>query len=219
MVKYYVFTDFDGTLSLTDTGAKLIDICFGYEKRKALDKLVLNKVRTYTDCVAEMWDSVNLTWDQAKEAIKDAKIDPYFKEFQKQCNKRNIPIAILSSGLIKLIHEVLNKSLTDEELEKIQIFANDHTIGPNGHWKIIYRDNSELGHDKGKTIDKIKNNDKDLKIIFIGDGMSDISASQHADYLFAKEGRSLQRWCEQEKIPYYPYTTFEDVWKVLETIV
>jgi len=27
-----------------------------------------------------MWDSVNLPWDEAKELIKDAQIDPYFKE-------------------------------------------------------------------------------------------------------------------------------------------
>jgi len=72
--------DFDGTLSLTDTGAKVIDVCFGYENRKAFDKLILDKVRTYTDCVAEMWDSVNLSWEEAKELIKDAEIDPYFNE-------------------------------------------------------------------------------------------------------------------------------------------
>jgi len=219
MVKYFIFTDFDGTLSLTDTGAKVIDACFGYENRKAFDKLILDKARSYTDCVAEMWDSVNLSWDQAKELIKDAEIDPYFNEFQKHCKEHNIPIAILSSGLIKLIHEVLHKYLSDEELEKIQIFANDHTISSNGHWKIIYRDNSELGHDKGKTIEEVRSQDPELKIIFIGDGISDISASKHADYLFAKEGKTLQRWCEQEKISYYPYTTFEDIWKVLETII
>ncbi|OUM66140.1 hypothetical protein PIROE2DRAFT_41055 [Piromyces sp. E2] len=219
MKQLFLVIDFDGTLSLTDTGAKVIYVCFGYENRKAFDKLILDKVRTYTDCVAEMWDSVNLPWDQAKELIKDAQIDPYFKVFQKHCNEHNIPIAILSSGLIKLIHEVLNKYLTEEELEKIQIFANDHTIAPNGHWKIIYRDDSELGHDKGRTIQEVKNKDNDLKIIFIGDGLSDISVSKHADYLFAKKGRTLQRWCEQEKIPYYPYNTFEDIWKVLEKIV
>lgn len=219
MVKYFVFTDFDGTLSVTDTGAKVIDACFGTENRKALIKVILDKTRSYTECVAEMWDSVNLPWDEACELIKDAEIDPYFKEFQKHCKDHDIPIAILSSGLIKLIHEVLHKYLTDEELSEIQIFANDHTIAPNGHWKIIYRDTSELGHDKGKTIQEVKDTDKDLKIIFIGDGISDISASKHADYLFAKRGLSLQSWCEQEKIPYYPYDTFEDIWKVLEKIV
>jgi len=27
-----------------------------------------------------MWDSVNLSWEEAKELIKDAEIDPYFNE-------------------------------------------------------------------------------------------------------------------------------------------
>lgn len=43
-------------------------------------KVILDKTRSYTECVAEMWDSVNLPWDEACELIKDAEIDPYFKE-------------------------------------------------------------------------------------------------------------------------------------------
>lgn len=87
-----------------------------------------------------MWNSVNLTWEQAEELIKDAEIDPYFKQFMKNCDEQGIPISVLSSGLIKLIKFVLSKELSEEELSKINIYANNHEI-INNHWKIIYRDN------------------------------------------------------------------------------
>jgi 2-hydroxy-3-keto-5-methylthiopentenyl-1-phosphate phosphatase len=38
-----VFSDFDGTITLQDTGSVLIDEFFSQDKRKAIDEKVFNK--------------------------------------------------------------------------------------------------------------------------------------------------------------------------------
>jgi len=47
MPRIEVFSDFDGTISLEDTGCILIDTGVGTEKRKAMDVLILNHELTF----------------------------------------------------------------------------------------------------------------------------------------------------------------------------
>jgi 2-hydroxy-3-keto-5-methylthiopentenyl-1-phosphate phosphatase len=45
--------------------------------------------------------------------------------------------------------------------------------------------------------------------IYIGDGFSDTCPAQHVDFIFAK--RSLLKYCEENRISYYPFYNFDDV--------
>ena len=58
------------------------------------------------------------------------------------------------------------------------------------------------------------NSSRDDEInIYIGDGYSDTCAAQYCDYIFAK--RSLLKYCEKNRIPYYPFNNFSDVKKIV----
>ncbi len=45
--------------------------------------------------------------------------------------------------------------------------------------------------------------------IYIGDGLSDRCIAKNAALLFAKN--SLELFCKNEKISYFPYKTFQDI--------
>lgn len=56
-------------------------------------------------------------------------------------------------------------------------------------------------------------------IIFIGDGMSDLTAAREADILFARKNFKLEEYCIQNQIPYIPYETFADVKREVQAVM
>lgn len=55
--------------------------------------------------------------------------------------------------------------------------------------------------------------------VFCGDGVSDISAAQHADILFARHGRDLEAYCRRENVPFRGFDTFTEVEEIVEKLV
>ncbi|KAJ3052522.1 hypothetical protein HK097_006124 [Rhizophlyctis rosea] len=98
----------------------------------------------------------------------------------------------------------------------IEIVANGLTIEP-GRWNILWRDDSVHGHDKSLAIKsaRAKLHPHQPKIVFIGDGVSDLSAAREADYIFAKRGKDLEMWCQKEGLK---YEAWDDFGVVLETV-
>lgn len=63
----------------------------------------------------------------------------------------------------------------------------------------------------------LSNTDEDEIIIFIGDGYSDYCAAEHSDIIFAK--KHLAAYCNANKIPHYPFSTFFDVKRLLNDAI
>lgn len=109
----------------------------------------------------------------------------------------------------------------------INIVANDADIRSDGApWKPIWLHETELGHDKALSVNKGRaeaaafcNEGEIPLIIFIGDGVSDLTAAREADILFARKGLKLEDYCKQNQIPYIPFETFGDVKKEVRAIL
>jgi 2-hydroxy-3-keto-5-methylthiopentenyl-1-phosphate phosphatase len=56
-------------------------------------------------------------------------------------------------------------------------------------------------------------NDDDI-VVFVGDGHTDYCCAEYADIVFAKS--KLAAYCNEKRIPHYPYKTFFDVMYILE---
>ena len=63
------------------------------------------------------------------------------------------------------------------------------------------------------------NSDTPPLVIFIGDGVSDLTASREADILFARAGLRLEEFCLENKIPYIPFESFSDIQYEIEKII
>ncbi|KAI8084521.1 HAD-like domain-containing protein [Halteromyces radiatus] len=220
-VKVQVFTDFDGTLSLDDTGLILIDDhrSMGPERRRAIEHDILDGRITYKAGLQAMWDSVHISWDEAwSEYLDHCKIDPGFPAFNDYCIEHNFPVTIISSGLKPLLDRIMTNFL-GEKAKAIDIVSNNGEVHGR-EWKIIYRDESEYGNDKSRTLTKAREAAEPGTIfVFCGDGVSDISAARHADVLFARKDRDLETYCVRENIPFIPFDTFKEIQDVVEKLV
>lgn len=219
-----IFSDFDGTIFLQDTGHILFDNhgC-GAVKREELDTAIGTGDRTFKSASEEMWGSLHVTLDDGcKTLSKHLILDPGFKDFFNYLLKYEIPFNVISAGLKPLLRYVLNSFLGEELSAKIGIVSNDAEISEDGSvWKPIWRHDSELGHDKARSIQEYKDTVEGEQplLVFIGDGVSDLAAASHADILFARKGLLLEQYCIKNKIPYIPYESFIDIEEELKQLV
>ncbi|KAG9745725.1 2,3-diketo-5-methylthio-1-phosphopentane phosphatase, partial [Aureobasidium melanogenum] len=124
-------------------------------------------------------------------------------------------------GLKPVLRSVLDHFLGEEAASNIDIVANEADISEDGSsWKVKWRHDNELGHDKELSINEYKeaaqleSDDGTIPmIIFIGDGVSDLPAARHSDVLFARRGLRLEEYCIENKIAYIPFDTFADIQK------
>ncbi|KAF8251074.1 HAD-like protein [Wilcoxina mikolae CBS 423.85] len=216
-----IFSDFDGTIFMQDTGHILFDSygC-GADRREELDEQIKLGLRSFRDVSEEMWCSLNIPFENGFEVMKGAlKIDPDFLEFHDFCIKNNIPFNVISAGLKPILRRVLDEFLGKKQSKHIDIIANDATISEDGKlWKPIWRHDTPLGHDKAasiqeyRTIASSESEDGSVPlIVFVGDGVSDLAAAREADVLFARRGLRLEEYCRESKIPHISFDTFKDI--------
>jgi 2-hydroxy-3-keto-5-methylthiopentenyl-1-phosphate phosphatase len=68
-----------------------------------------------------MMDSVSTPYDQCiKKLLENIKLDPYFKEFYEWARANNVPVVVLSSGMVPIIRALLIH-LVGKDAEDIQV--------------------------------------------------------------------------------------------------
>lgn len=221
--KIIFFTDFDGTITLKDSNDYLTDnLGYGWEKRRQGNIEILENRVKFRDAFAEMLDSVKTPFPECiKVLCENIKLDPHFKDFYDWTLQNNIPVIVLSSGMVDIIRALL-VHLVGPTANQIQIISNDvqdrpgMTRNEKGGWMIKFHDDSDFGHDKSLAIrpyHKIPA-DKRPVMMYAGDGVSDLSAARETDLLFAKIGHDLVTYCEREGVA---FTIFEDWRSILKT--
>ncbi|KAJ6013579.1 Pdp3-interacting factor 1 [Penicillium herquei] len=218
--KIIIFSDFDGTIFMQDTGHILFDNhgC-GEIAREKLDEQIKNGERSFREVSEEMWGSLNIPFDDGFIVMeKTLEIDPGFREFHQYCIANGFPFNVISAGLKPVLRRVLDTFLGEAASSSIDIVANDATIKDDGSWKPIWRHDTELGHDKALSVNEARAAaqaeclpDEMPLIVFIGDGVSDLPAAREADVLFARRGLRLEEYCIEHGIAYTPFDTFADI--------
>lgn len=148
------------------------------------------------DAFWNMLDSVKTPFNECIDLLlKTVKLDPYFVEFYEWAKANNVPIVVLSSGMIPVISALLEKLLGGKP-DHLHVVANDvqsrdgKDINTEGGWMIKYHDDSHFGHDKSLEIKPYAALPIDERptLLYAGDGVSDLSAAAETDLLFAKKG-------------------------------
>ncbi|KAL4790894.1 2,3-diketo-5-methylthio-1-phosphopentane phosphatase [Aspergillus venezuelensis] len=224
--KIVCFSDFDGTIFYQDTGHILFDnLGCGEERRQKLDQQLKSGERSFREVSEEMWGSLRIPFEDGFEVMKkELEIDPGFKDFHQFCLDNGIVFNVISAGLKPILSKVLATYLGPDEASHIDIISNDAQIKTDGsQWKPVWRDSTELGHDKALSVkegrQQVADEGEIPLIVFIGDGVSDLPAAREADVLFARKGLRLEEYCIENKIPYIPFNSFFDIRKQFETIM
>ncbi|CAH6720367.1 polyol phosphate phosphatase Pyp1p [[Candida] jaroonii] len=235
-----VFTDWDGTVTLQDSNDYLTEnLGFGYPKRKAINDEILDGSKSFRDGFQEMLDSIKQPFPECIDyLLKHVQLDPGFRKCYDYCVSKKIPIIIISSGMKPIIYNLLKHLVGEDAAENIEIYSNEveyfekaNDLGKT--WDIVYKDDSDFGHNKSLSIKEYlvsKNLDKtnfeahykDSKyptLFYCGDGVSDLSAAKETDLLFAKHGKDLIIYCNRENIPYTEFNNFDDILSKLTKIM
>lgn len=147
-------------------------------------------------------------------------LDPGFKDFHRYCRQQNIPITIVSIGIQPLIEEMLNRYLGYDH--GIQVRANGLDTR-DGHWRLLRRDTSPYGVEKGRAIRDAR--ERDLQnphsdqIMWCGDANTDFPAALRANIVLARQNTSLERLLRANSIPHQVFTTFATVREAVEAWV
>jgi len=207
--KFKVFVDFDGTITTKDVGEELF-LKFGndLEVRNAINLWAEGKISS-----VENWhllcESVDIIDEnELMNFIDSIEIEYSFKDFYDFCKSNNIELIILSDGFDYYIKRILNR----EFLSEIKLFCNQLKI-ENSYLipRFPHRDEECKICGNCKRNHVIENSSDDDITIYIGDGLSDKCPAQYCDFIFAK--KSLLRYCEINRITYWPYNNFFDIKK------
>jgi 2-hydroxy-3-keto-5-methylthiopentenyl-1-phosphate phosphatase len=210
-----VFSDFDGTIVKQDIGDELFKVFGKFEPYHSM-------LRSGELEISQYWRTVCKTLPDGitkQEIIKFAleqDIDNNFQTFVDFCNKNNINIYIISDGFDVYIEPILEQF----GINKSNILSNKLVFNGHPKPKPIFPRASEscdclvASCKRNAIIDFARDDDI---IVYIGDGYSDFCAAEHSDLIFAK--KELAAYCNEHRIPHYPFSNFFDVYKLLSDAI
>jgi len=211
--KALVISDFDGTICTVDVGNKVLshftqkswgDIDREYIKGSIGSREAYRKIAPLMEASPARLNAF---------VLKQAKIDPFFLRFYRLAKKKGVDVKIVSDGLDFYIRAIMGK----HRLSEIEYFSNAVVFGNDDSLTFDFPEANELCGRCGTCKNKILNDHRLMyeKIIYIGNGHSDICPSRYADLVFAKE--VLLQKCEEEgTTPYRPFHDFSAIHEYLK---
>lgn len=204
-----IFCDFDGTAAKNDVGNLLF--------RTFADNRCFEIVRSWKEgkissreCLIDLCKITRVTKEDLEQFSDSQELDPYFLELVEFGQQKGIGVEILSDGLDFYIERILIKY----KLDKIVPFHSNHLQFLNRN-KIVaefpYYDRG-CGHCANcKGYHVRQSQEKKKPVVFVGDGLSDRCGVKEADIVFAKRGRALLKYCQENQIEHYEFDDFNDV--------
>ena len=213
--QFKIFIDFDGTITTIDVGAAIFEKFGEPSAVKKVIELYLNDEVTAKDCWMLLCDSVKeLNLDKFDNYIETFEIDPTFPGFVKYCSENDFEHYVLSDGFDYYIDKIFKK----ENLDSLKYYSNKLDIGKDN--KLIpifpYLDEESKSSANCKYNHIINHSSDEEFTIYIGDGVSDKETAQYCDFIFAKD--DLLKFCEKERISFFPYKNFDDVIVRIESL-
>lgn len=210
-MKYHVFVDFDGTVTVNDVGYNFFKKFAKGQAEAVVQKYHRGEINALeclqTEC--DIYNAYPAPARKIKEFINNQSICDGFIEFIKYCEKYDYKVTVLSAGFDFYIKPILDRL----QLKDIDLFITPTVIK---HGRIypdfIWYDETVCticANCKGQRIKELTLGDEIP--VFIGDGHSDNHGAEQAKLVFAKS--YLADYLKMKNVGYFPYTDFFDVIK------
>ena len=213
---FKAFVDFDGTITKKDVGdAIFLNFCDKEIVDNIIEKLLSDKISAMQSWIS-LCEIAQIPGKKVLNQLIDTiEIDSTFHEFVEFCGMNKIEIYVLSDGFDYYINRIFNR----EGLKSLNFYSNKLEITKDNHLipHFPYFDIDCQTSANCKRNHIINHSGDDEYTIFIGDGNSDKYTSQFCDFIFAKA--DLLKFCEKERITYFPFDNFNDVIKRMEILI
>jgi len=188
---------------------------FGDEKivNKIIDYLLNDKLSSKQSWI-ELCNSVSsISKVELDNFLDTMLIESTFDSYKDFCIAQNFELYVLSDGFDYYIDRVLKNNKVDDLI----VYSNhleiiDSKLQPS----FPYYDESCFSSANCKRNHIINHSSDDDYTVFIGDGNSDKETVEYCDFIFAKD--DLLKYCEKERITFFPFKNFDDVIKKLNEL-
>lgn len=211
----HIICDFDGTITQGDTTDLVLD-ALADPAWRAIEEDWLAGRLTAAACMSAQIALIG-GCDADLDAVLDGvELDPGFIDFLSFCAARKAAISIVSDGVDRFIHRILER----RGLARLSgvVFANRLAGRPGA--RRLEQPFAREGCAAGSGVCKCAlagawSEPKWPTTVYVGDGRSDFCVSARADLLFAKG--ALAEYAAGRSQPFIPFETFYDVRRALET--
>jgi 2-hydroxy-3-keto-5-methylthiopentenyl-1-phosphate phosphatase len=204
-VKILVQCDFDGTVTEEDTSFFLLDAFAQGDWRQLLREYKEHRM-SVGEFNTRAFAMVKADKHKLLEALKgNVKVRAGFHELVNYCLEKGFRLVIVSNGLDFYVEAVLK----DLGLRNIEVYAAQASFHPEG-MKVQY-----VGPDGKRLEDGFKEAYTQTflklgyRVIYIGNGDSDVAPAKYAHHLFATG--DLLAYCKENNLKYKPFETFIDI--------
>jgi 2,3-diketo-5-methylthio-1-phosphopentane phosphatase len=210
----HIFCDFDGTIATDDIGDALFD---RFGKREPWHTRLMAGELNIRDYWLQMAANLHddLTIDDIDAFLREAPIDPGFAELHALAREHSLPLTIVSDGFDLYIERFLAlNGFSGIDIRCNQAELRDARLEMRFPLAV---EGCDCMCATCKRNVLLTTADPDARIVFIGDGVSDFCPAEHADIIFAK--KRLAAYCNEHRLPHYPYATLGDVARQLRTLL
>jgi len=212
-----IFCDFDGTAAKNDVGNLLF--------RTFADNRCFEIVRSWKEgkissreCLIDLCKITRVTKEELEKFSDSQELDPYFLELVEFGQQKGIGVEILSDGFDFYIERILKKyelySRVKFHSNHLKFFNQNEIVPEFPYYK---QGCGHCANCKGYHVSQAK--EKTNPVVYVGDGLSDCCGAKGADIVFAKRGRDLLRYCQQNQIEHYEFDDFKDVLNKIKVIL
>lgn len=201
-----VFLDFDGTISVADTGVHLLERLAPPEWRALSDAYARGEIGS-RECLIDEWELLPHEEARLRAIAREVPIDPSARALVEALLAAGAEVTIVSDGFGFPADEVARDlgvavvtNAVDWERGRLEFPNEDRCCAC-----------SSCGTCKQAPIKDARHHGRST--VLVGDGTSDRKAALLADVVFAKTG--LAAWCAASGVPYRPFETLADVHAVL----
>jgi 2-hydroxy-3-keto-5-methylthiopentenyl-1-phosphate phosphatase len=209
-MKILVQCDFDGTVTEEDTSFFLLDAFAQGDWRRLLREYKAHKI-SVGEFNTKAFAMVEADKPTLLGALKgEVKVRAGLHELVNYCREKGIRMVIVSNGLDFYVEAILK----DLELKNIEMHAAQASFHPEG-MRVHY-----VGPDGQRLDDGVKEAYTQsflklgYKVVYIGNGDSDVAPAKYAHHVFATG--DLLAYCRENNLNYKPFENFMDVVRDLE---
>jgi len=200
-----VLSDFDGTITVEDV-AEVLLARFATGEWEEIERLNRAGVLGTRETMARQFAIVHATREELSDCFRrEARMDPAVPAFLRFCKARGIPFEVVSEGLDFYLDELMkvwglevpvrtNRAVFEDGRIRIEYPNADPTCTLCGTCKLDRVFQMRVAG---------------YRVVYIGDGDSDLCPAVEADEVFAK--RRLAELCDAEGIAYHRFDSFSDV--------
>lgn len=207
--KTLVQCDFDGTATIEDASFVLLD-AFSSQDWRALFRDYQAGQVSVGRFNAETFNGLRQDREALLEVVRrEVRLRPGFTEFVTACRELDYRLVVVSNGLRFYIDDILHNAGIDD----IEVHAAETVFSPEGLEVYFTGPDGERLDDDFKLAYTKLFLKEGFRIIYIGDGGSDLAPARRCRHVFATG--SLLRRCREMVVP---CREFEDFFQIIPVL-